>query len=394
MTLMLPRFPTKEVVEGKARILVPTLENSKEPLERLRAKAPVFYNPVQVTNRDTAVLAVNALSQRIDHPLKVCEPMCGSGVRGVRLALEHNEVESVVMSDLSPSAIQLAMINACRNSISDKIKLRLLDANLLLSLHGYPGGRFDYVDVDPYGSPVTFIESAIRATKKNGLLALTATDMAPLCGVNPSACLRKYGARPLHSEFCHETALRILCASTIRHAAVYETVANPVFSYYADHYIRAYFTLEHGARRVDENLRKMGYIKYCPRCLHRFTSSDGEKEECEVCREVLKVGGPVWLGELSEPEFTAQMIEASTETGLDKSRAVEILNLVKNEAGFPVSFYSIDRLCSLAGVKSIPTEEFHKRVKEAGHRVTQTHFEERTIKSDATACELKKILEN
>jgi tRNA (guanine26-N2/guanine27-N2)-dimethyltransferase len=392
MTLMLPNFPTKEIVEGKSRILVATLEPSQESAEKLRSKAAVFYNPIQVTNRDTAILAVKALYTKLNHSLKICEPMCGTGVRGVRLACEAEEVSNIVMGDLSPSAIQLARLNAGRNNVSDKIKLRLLDANLLLSLHGYPGGRFDYIDIDPYGSPVTFLDSATRSLSNNGLLALTATDMAPLCGVNPRACLRKYGGKPLHNEFCHETALRLLSAATIKHAAVHEAAASPVFSYYADHYVRAYFNLESGSRRVNERLSNIGYVKYCPRCLTRFTSSDCKTENCEICDGILIIGGPMWLGELSEPDFIEKMLEASKPSDLTESRATAIIKKVKNELGFPVSFYDVDKLCSLAKVKSIPTLEFIEKVEETGHRVTETHYHNRAIKTDATARELKKIL--
>lgn len=36
---------------------------------------------------------------------------------------------------------------------------------------------FDAVDLDPYGSPVQFLDSAVQAVSEGGLLMVTATDM-------------------------------------------------------------------------------------------------------------------------------------------------------------------------------------------------------------------------
>ncbi|MCW4050948.1 MAG: tRNA (guanine(10)-N(2))-dimethyltransferase [Candidatus Bathyarchaeota archaeon] len=387
-------FPTEEVKEGAARILVPRLDKSTgEPVQRLQSQAPVFYNPVQKTNRDTAVLALRVHQSNVKRPLRVCEPMCGSGVRGIRLALEVPEVERVVMGDLSPSAIALAGENAKLNEVIGKVNLRLLDANLLMSLHGYPGGRFDYVDIDPYGSPSTFIDSGLIATRNHGLIALTATDMAPLCGVNPKACLRKYGGKPLQGEFCHEVALRLLAGLLVRQTAIQETAATPVFSYYADHYIRLYARVDKGAKRADALLEQMGFIKFCPECLHRFTSMDNKPENCILCGSQMRVGGPLWLGELAEEGFVSGMLEESYK--LDHfagSKAVNLVESVRDEIGFPVSFFIIDNICSIAKIKSMSTEEAIKRIKSAGFRVTMAHYDDRAIKTDASVKELEKVL--
>ena len=42
--------------------------------------------------------------------------------------------------------------------------------------------HFDCIDLDPYGSPSIFLDSAIRSVKNGGLLLVTATDAGPLCG--------------------------------------------------------------------------------------------------------------------------------------------------------------------------------------------------------------------
>ena len=65
---------------------------------------------------------------------------------------------------------------------------------------------FDAVDLDPYGTPAMLLDSAVQSLSEGGLLMVTATDMAVLCGNNPDSCWSKYGSFPLHRAYCHEQA--------------------------------------------------------------------------------------------------------------------------------------------------------------------------------------------
>ena len=73
--------------------------------------------------------------------------------------------------------------------------------------------QFDVVDLDPYGSPSIFLDSAVQCVAEGGLLCCTATDMAVLCGNNGEVAYSKYGAYALKAKYCHEMGLRILLAS-------------------------------------------------------------------------------------------------------------------------------------------------------------------------------------
>jgi len=213
-------FSTGSVREGAAVIQVPELRLADgEHLDHAISRAPVFYNPRMRLNRDTAVLALGVHGRHLSRRLVICEPMCGTGVRGIRLALEVPDVEGVIMGDLNPRAVRLAEENAARNDVSDRVRVRLMEANLLLSLHDHSRRRFDYIDLDPYGSPAPYLDAAVRSCRNRGMVALTATDMAPLCGVNPRACLRKYGGLPLRTPYSHEVALRLLAGALVVAAA-------------------------------------------------------------------------------------------------------------------------------------------------------------------------------
>lgn len=45
-------------------------------------------------------------------------------------------------------------------------------------------GRFDMVDLDPYGSAAPFLDAAVQCVNDGGLLCVTCTDLAVLAGTN------------------------------------------------------------------------------------------------------------------------------------------------------------------------------------------------------------------
>jgi tRNA (guanine26-N2/guanine27-N2)-dimethyltransferase len=178
----------------------------------------------------------------------------------------------------------------------------------------------------------------------------------------------------------------------VRTAAVHERAATPLFSYYSDHYVRVYCRLDRGKRRADARLTQTGYIKYCPECLHRETSIDNKAEQCTVCGSETRLGGPLWLGEQSDPEYLSRMLEDSTLSHLAGSKAVKFIRMALDESGYPPWFYDIDSVCSQLGVRSMATEEALTMIREAGFRVARAHYGDRALKTDASVGELKKVL--
>jgi len=388
-------FPVEEVVEGAARLLVPTIERGKdEPLDHARSRAAVFYNPLMRLNRDTAVLAVYVQGERLGRPVKVCEPMCGCGVRGVRLVLEAG-ADRVLMGDLNPSGVQISEENARRNGVLDRVSVRFMDANLILNLHSSPLNRLDYVDIDPFGSPSQFLDSAVRATRDGGVIALTATDMAPLCGVSPTACLRKYGGKPLRTIYTHEIALRLVVGSAVRAAAIHEMGVKPLFGYYADHYVRVYLSLRHSAKTADASLAEMGYVVHCPRCLHRETVKGPYLKAsriCPVCGGQLVVGGPMWLGDFSDGSFTEEMLRKAVKIVGWEPRLIHLIETIRGEIGLPPTYFHLDEFSSRAGKSSLSMDEVMGKLTLAGFRATRTHFDPRGIRTTATAADLANVI--
>ena len=179
-------FPTETIKEGKVKVVVPKLSAYiKKPSDYAPSKAPVFYNPTMELNRDLAVLVLQTHQKLLGREISVCEPLTGCGLRGVRFAVEVKGVQKVALNDINPEAIKVAGFNAELNDVADRVEVANEDANLFLSRHAAPRKRFDYVDIDPFGPPVPYMDSAIRSLRNGGLLALTATDMAPYVGFIP-----------------------------------------------------------------------------------------------------------------------------------------------------------------------------------------------------------------
>ena len=107
----------------------------------------------------------------------------------------------VTINDRNAEAVALIRRNAEHAGVTPEICAA--DINCLLS-----DRKFDAVDIDPFGTPAPFIDSAARGTGR--YLMVTATDTAPLCGAHRKAGVRRYFSAALNNEYHAETGLRVL----------------------------------------------------------------------------------------------------------------------------------------------------------------------------------------
>jgi tRNA (guanine26-N2/guanine27-N2)-dimethyltransferase len=395
---MKPDFQTETIKEGKVEALVPRLEAFvRLPSDYAPSKAPVFYNPVMELNRDLAVLAIQAYQRIVNREITVCEPLTGSGLRGIRFAAEVEGVKKVVMNDISEKAFRLASFNVQLNGLARKATVKNEEANLLLSRYSAPHRRFDAIDIDPFGSPVRFLDSALRAIRDEGLLALTATDMAPLCGVHPRACVRKYGGKPLRTEYCHELAIRLLAGCLTTTAAKHDIGINVVFSHRAEHYIRTYATIKYGAKNADESIKNMGYLLHCFKCFHRekenkmFTVQRSDR--CSECGSKLSIAGPLWLGRLFDARFVELMENETHQRRLGLAQKIQkTLTVIKTEVEAPITYYVVDKLCDSLNLPVPSVRKVVEALTNEGFQASLTHFSSRGIRSDAPASKITEIL--
>ena len=341
-------------------------------------------------------MALQTHQKILGREVQVCEPLTGCGLRGARFAVEVEGVVKVVLNDIKPESARLARFNAELNKAEEIIEVCNEDANLFLSENAAPRKRFDYIDIDPFGPPVPYMDSAIRALRNGALLALTATDMAPLCGVHARACLRKYGGQPLRTEYCHELAVRLLTGCLTMMAAKHAIGVEVKFSHSVDHYIRTYATVHYGAKRADKSVKQMGYILHCFSCFHRETVTgiaSPLKHVCPSCGEKLSAAGPLWLGKIADTKFCSMMDQEAEGRGLrQERRLLKMLSLVKNEADAPVTYFAVDKICDKLNLRVPAQKEVLDKLRETGFLAVPTHFNSRGFRTDAPANVVKEII--
>ncbi len=390
-----PDFPSEIVNEGKIQVLVPKLESyGVSPSDYAPSKAPVFYNPVMEFNRDLTILAFQAYQRILKRKISICEPLTSQGIRGVRFAKEIDGVKKVLISDINKRAFKLAKHNVNLNGVEKIVGVQNKDANCVLSCHGSPRKRFDIVDIDPFGTPVPYLDSALRSIKNNGLLASTATDLAPLCGVHPKACIRKYGGKPLRTEYCHELAVRFLAGCTASLAAKHDIGVKVIFSHSTEHYIRVYVQVSYGAKKADVSVKSLGYILHCFCCLHReITRQPFLSLQCPECGSKMDWAGPLWLGSISDSGFIDLMLKENKAVAFrNSSKISKLLTLVKDESSALATYIVLDKLSGKLGVPSPSIQVFRDKLLKSGFKAVRTHFNTRGIRTDASALTIQKLL--
>ncbi len=341
-------------------------------------KDEVFYNPKMKTGRDIAICVINAFLELYhkDNHVVIGEALAGSGVRGLRYAKEINKDVMVYLNDINPKAYKQILENAKLNNITN-IEVFNEDANLFLSKHFR---FFNVVDLDPFGSPVPYIDSALRALKpKNALLCLTATDTAALCGRAKKACLRKYLAYPLLSKDCHEMALRLLVGYVLRTAAKYELYLKPILCHATDHYVRVYLKTDRGAKKADKIFDEIGYIM----------DNNGEKiikSYEEGYNKEFK--GPFYLKNIYDKKIVERALDIAEENKFE--RAYKILSIILEESEIDkIGCYDTHLLGKLLKISVPPIDIIINELKKKGFKASRTHYNPRGIKTDAS---LKEIL--
>jgi tRNA (guanine26-N2/guanine27-N2)-dimethyltransferase len=100
-----------------------------------------------------------------------------------------------------------------------------------------------------------------------GLLLVTCTDLAVLCGNYGETCWAKYSSMPLRNvKYCHEMALRILLATIANHCARYKRYIVPMLSVQVDFYVRVFVRVYTSPGEVKKTASKLGYVYQCSQC--------------------------------------------------------------------------------------------------------------------------------
>lgn len=340
-------------------------------------KMEVFYNPVMVSNRNISILLLNSISNK---NLKIADPLAGSGIRSLRFLkeLKKIKIKELIVNDFKENFKETFQKNIALNKITPiqkkKISVHSEEASLFL-LHQT---GFDYIDIDPFGSPNPFLAAAVARISRNGILAVTATDTAALTGTYPQVTRRKYWATPLRNYLMHEIGLRILIRKIQLQGVQFEKALTPIVSYHKDHYFRVYLRSEKGTGKCNDILKQHRYFLFCPGCLS-FKTSLFNKETCS-CRTLFKFAGPLWVGKLFDENLVTKMATNNPFPGEQK-----FLDTLKREATSDrVGFYDLHELARKYKTEPPRIEPLLKKL-----NAVRTHFSMTGIKTEKPIKEIR-----
>lgn len=354
------------------------------PAESLQVAAPrtfpAFFNPAARINRDISVAVA-----KVTKPSSFLDALGGIGARGVRVANEASKRVSVTMVEFNKNSSRLAKESVKKNRLSKRCFIVGEETNAYLHSRFGRLERFDAVDVDPFGTPAPFVQGALNASRDGGIVSLTATDTATLCGVYPQAVWRRYGARVARSEFSHEAAIRVLLGFVTRVGGTVDVGIEPVMAHSTLHYLRVYFRVLRGAAKSDSSLRELGFVATCAAC-HENSLASVLIEKCPRCGGAARSTGPQWLGKLIDEGVRWRAAEESKRLGF--LEAAKTLESLEGCDRFPPFGYGLEHITSRERLSSVPFRGVLDSLKASGRLAMRQPFGSSGLKTDASYAEI------
>ncbi|KAK7486794.1 hypothetical protein BaRGS_00021941 [Batillaria attramentaria] len=438
----------QEIGEGKARVLLPK---------------SVFYNPVQEFNRDLTVSILSQFAEehvaeqlakarhkskragekvqpqgsegghesateqkdagdgaekesqetiltagvKCNEGLRIFEGLAASGLRSIRFGLEVPGVKEVIANDFDKNAVGFIERNIAKNDLTGLVNSSYGDASMVMYQNKDFASRFDVIDLDPYGSAVQFLDSAVQAVQEGGLLCVTCTDAAVLCGNAGETCFAKYGSLSLHAKYCHEMALRVLLHCIGSHANRYSRYIVPLLSLSVDFYVRVFVRVYTGQKHVKMAVTKTSMVYHCVGCgsfalqplatavptkgdNHKFVPGAGPPvgPACEHCGHKHQIGGPIWSAPVHDVDFIDKMLERiQRDASLfgTSERMIGMLSVAREELQHVPLYYILDDLCNVLHCSPPNMVQMRSALLHAGYKVSLSHAAKNSYKTDAPA---------
>lgn len=335
-----------------------------------------FYNPAQKFNRDISVLvARHFLKDRSS--AKILDAMSASGIRGIRYLKEVDSNVHVFFNDSNPKSVAEIKKNIGINGLrEDSYTVLNEDCNSLMCSQA---SRFDFIDLDPFGSCSLFIDNAIRAVRHNGVLAVTSTDTAVLCS-NESKCFAKYNTVIKKGPACHEQALRTVLSFISRAASRHGAGIEPLLSISVDFYVRLFVKIVKSKHTAKSSVTDNALFMLCS-CFNSKEVPLNKRTEvcslCEVCGETMKLCGPFWRRAMSNREFVQALAQNCTDT-----RIAGMLKVIMSELDV-FGYFSINDMGRFAKCNALSMKKLVCAIANSGYDVSATHCKLNSLKTNA-----------
>jgi len=413
-----------------------------------------FFNPAMAFNRDITIAVINEFASQQTSKLSILEALGATGLRSVRFAkeIDAKKVHKIVCNDMCESAVENIGKNVTKHGVGNIVEPSHSDAITLMQKHRIsyddrkkcnlknlkrngvkiedlgetaeikeqkvdkdgkvtedkflasetnfiPG--FDVIDLDPYGTVVPFLDSAIQAVRNGGLLCLTCTDMAVLSGAHIHTCWSSYNTWPVrtgHRKTCHEQALRTLLHSVDSTAAKYGRSIVPLISVSVDYYIRVFVQVKIDKQLAMESCTKNGLISMCKACYAwktkpfakkisqgKFRDSNSDfSDSCNFCQGNMAMGGPYYVNSIQNSEFAGKVAKFVQNSNMKASgRIYGFLRCISREID-SVLHWNISAMSSVMKMTStIAMKIVRATLIKHGYKVSYVHSSSDSFKTDA-----------
>ena len=311
----------------EGRTLVHLKDDQSRPSHMPRGPAAKsgtgFMNPAMAPARTRSVLL---LQDALEHgwvngerPIRALDALCATGIRVRRWRNEinpqHQDRLHITANDLDTNALDWALASMESDAfvgniapIDDEqvqpefierngIKFQQADARMAMVQ-----GSFQWIDVDPFGSPITFIDGALQALGRVGVLEVTATDTAALTGSSATSGMRRYGHKGIVDLYAHDDAVRVLLGTIATRAAQLDRAIEPILALFDGHHVRVSVRVRKSKQGADRNRELMGWRVRTEGKPYKFTNHP-TPEELE------QASGPLWIGPLWNGEICSRLTE-------------------------------------------------------------------------------------
>ncbi|KAK0938104.1 RNA methyltransferase tRNA(m5U54)methyltransferase [Friedmanniomyces endolithicus] len=277
---------------------------------------------------------------------RILDALSATGLRALRYAAEIPFATAVTANDMDRSAVKSIRTHIEHNQLSSKITATLGNAIGHMYNVAFPptvthgptpfAGKYDVIDLDPYGTAAPFIDSALQALNDGGLLCVTCTDSAVFasCGYAEKT-YSLYGGMPIKGAHSHEGGLRLVINSVASAAAKYGLAIEPLLSLSIDFYVRIFIRVTKSPADVKFLAGKTMLVYGCDtgcgawhaQMLGRSTRQTGKGPAnnspfkhgialapstdhlCEHCNSKMHVAGPMWAGPILNRAFVEQILD-------------------------------------------------------------------------------------
>lgn len=273
---------------------------------------------------------------------RILDALSATGLRALRYATEIPAATSIVANDRDRGATAAIALNVQHNDLASKISTSTGDAMGHMYAAAFPpptshgpshvSGKYDVIDLDPYGTAAPFIDAALQALNDEGMLCVTCTDSGVFasCGYSEKT-FSLYGGMPIKGTHAHEGGLRLILHSIASSAAKYGIAIEPLLSLSIDFYARVFVRVRKSPADVKFTAGKTMLVYECDvGCGAWSTQLIGRHQRhgkndsnwkyhisvaptsdklCEHCGSKMHIAGPMWGGPLHNPAFVEKVLE-------------------------------------------------------------------------------------